>query len=257
MPNIKGNEILNNHRPISSYLRNINTDTNKKDLIEDSKYLNSNEKNKQENNNYANFSNNNQNNYNSPQNQNLDHKEIMERFNNFIIKNKLTKEDFIESEDIFVSKEDFKDLFKRIRFEITKDELNFLFSYNNSYSSNDFIRMKSFLEFYQLDWVYFQTEKIQNEFNMKKIDEEFKNLHGEILDIIRKDMIQSERNDINKSKFKKNPKIKKNKCKEKSKLTNLQNLFNDKNKNFNVNKNNGNFNKNINKITEGINFFKF
>ena len=117
--------------------------------------------------------------------------------------------------------------------------------------------MKSFLEFYQLDWVYFQTEKIQNEFNMKKIDEEFKNLHGEILDIIRKDMIQSERNDINKSKFKKNPKIKKNKCKEKSKLTNLQNLFNDKNKNFNVNKNNGNFNKNINKITEGINFFKF
>jgi hypothetical protein len=121
----------------------------------------------------------------------IDYKKILERFNEFIKKHKIKKEDFIESEDLFLNKEDFKDCFKKLRFELNKDEENFLFHYNNQYSTNDFIRMKNFLELFPLEFVEFKTENISPiREDMKKINQDFKNLHVEIFDIIRNDIIE-------------------------------------------------------------------
>lgn len=128
-----------------------------------------------------------------PKKLDINHIEILERLNNFIKKNKIKKEDFIESDELFVSKEDFKALFKKIRFDLSIEEINFLFFYNNQYSSNEFIRMKNFLQLYELEFTDYKNEKLLTEKNcILKINQDFKNLHTEILDIIKNDMKEND-----------------------------------------------------------------
>ncbi len=208
--------MLNNHRPISSYQRNLNTDNQNKNNLNNnlnneneinSNYINNNNRNScrtysgksnLNNNNYKNSVsidknyNLNNNNTSSPKNNNLNHNEILERFNSFIKKFKVKKEDFIESEEIFLSFDDFNELFRKLKFDIRKDEVHHLFHFNNQYAQNDFIRIKNFLDLYKFDFQNLKTESLDSEkVDMQKINEEFKNFHGEILDIIRNDMIVS------------------------------------------------------------------
>jgi len=199
--------MLNNHRPISSYHRNVNTDNQNKNNLNNNLINEENNKNSYKNNKDSNLDKNSNSNANAnslngekntiqnnspPKNIHLNHKEIMERLNSFIKKKKIKKDEFIESEEIFLSKEDFKDIFRKLRFDISKDEINFLFHFNNNYSANDFIRMKNFLDLHNFEFDDLKTEVINEseKKNMKKINEEFKNLHVEILDIIKNEMIE-------------------------------------------------------------------
>lgn len=252
--------MLNNNRPISSYHRSENnkaTINPEENLVKSEKYSNKNIKETENNleiqqsvrptnNNISSLTNkisdlSPEKSGKKKENVDIDYKIILERFNEFLKKNKIKKEDFIESEDLFLNKEDFKDCFKKLRFDLSKEEANFLFHYNNQYSTNDFIRMKNFLELFPLEFMEFKTESVEAvREDMKKINEDFKNLHVEIFDIIK--------NDIEENRLENNLK-EIGKMKKRKKITNIY----DKDKD----KDNKKGNKNVNnKSSTNSNFYK-
>ncbi len=142
-----------NHRPISSYLRNLE----KRDNSIDEKF--------------------------NPN-------ETISRLSQFIVRNNITVVQFCENPDLFLDFDAFKDIFKNIRFDISNNEANFLFSLENKFLKEGFILMKNFLKTHEnsLNWCKQKTNEIvTNEYKIKKLNDEFKTLHRDILTIITKE----------------------------------------------------------------------
>ncbi len=85
------------------------------------------------------------------------------RFNKFILKNKIAKEDFLENDKLYLNLGDFKELFKKIRFEISSAELYHLFNFNNDLSKEGYILGKQFLTNFRNEIKFFDSSSVSVE----------------------------------------------------------------------------------------------
>jgi hypothetical protein len=111
---------------------------------------------------------------------------FIQKFQGFVNKNKIKITDFIENPDIFLDFDEFKELFRNIKYEIRDSEIEILFNYNNKIS--DYLLGKTFLNNISIKWYEepLPTAELTN-FNIVDINQEFKNLKDEVLDIIEKE----------------------------------------------------------------------
>jgi hypothetical protein len=114
------------------------------------------------------------------------------KFSSHISKFKIKKNDFIDNPDIFLDKKEFHKLFKNARFEISNNELNELFSFRNTAADEGYILGKTFLNNFNFKWAEELENKlkleIKEDINMTKINDEFKSLKEEVLEIIEKEI---------------------------------------------------------------------
>ena len=152
----KPTEIQNVQRPISKYQRNQ----------QDKRDINSEQDNKE---------------VNSISNVNIP--ELVARLNFLIQKNKVLRTEFCDNPEIFLDLNDFKELFRKIHFVISNNELNALFAYNNPSVNEGFILCKTFFETHKFNWKEVSVDKIDNEYDVKKINLEFKALQDEVFEV--------------------------------------------------------------------------
>ena len=199
--------------------------------------------------------------------ENFDLEKFLERINAHLKKNQITKNEFTENSNVFLTKQDFKEMFKNINFDLKNFELEYLFSKKNPNKDDGYIYINTFLENYNLDF-YPTNSQIINQSNsnynknnstssapthtneeMKKAEEQinydFELFKNDILNIVKKENETSKKNKkknlqpIKKSKINK----KKNPLEKKSSKThlkpinnNINNEENNKNEDLNENK---------------------
>ena len=166
------------HRPISSYTSKRNFNQVNKDLEEQVKPIpnkpqsaqaksnnnskNSNPKDHQSKNNTNIVNNANDNDNNNSNNNDLTAEQILQDLNNFLINHRIKKSDFLDNCGVFLTFEDFVDVFKQIHYTVNKKYLKILFDYNNPEGAkDDFIHMKKFVElltFYKIDGIVSDSE---------------------------------------------------------------------------------------------------
>jgi hypothetical protein len=133
----------------------------------------------------------------------LNFDELFLKLNSFIIKNKIGKSDFMDNPKLFMNFEDFKDLFKKKRFELSQNELSFLFTYKNSSHEDGYILGETFfINFNKLQWSdsqnTFESEENKrinrgnsnanaNAEDAYKINQEFRIFQDDILKIVEKE----------------------------------------------------------------------
>lgn len=157
---VKPSEIQNNNRPISSYHRGMSGTKREEE--------------------------------NETNNENPNIDTIIDRFGRFIHKNKISQNVFMDNPQIFCNLEDFSDLFKKIKFEISQGEISLLFNNNNPSINEGFILGQKFLDNYS-NVIWQQTQPVSNNsprntynFDIKKINEEFASLKNDVFDIVEK-----------------------------------------------------------------------
>ena len=94
----------------------------------------------------------------------FDLEKFLERINAHLKKNQITKNEFTENSNVFLTKQDFKDMFKNINFDIKNFEIEYLFSKKNPNKDDGYIYINTFLENYNLDF-YPTNSQIINQSN--------------------------------------------------------------------------------------------
>jgi hypothetical protein len=146
-----------NHRPISSYLRNMQGE--RKDGGSS-----------------------------SSEERNINVSEIVTKFNKFVNKNNISFNEFCDNPDIFIEYDTFKDLFKKIRFDVTNSETKALFTFGNRLAKEGYILMKNFFNtFKEVRWKNMSMDSTNTDYDIQKLNNEFKNLHKEVLEIVNKE----------------------------------------------------------------------
>jgi hypothetical protein len=103
-------------------------------------------------------------------------------------KNDISFNEFCDTPDIFMSFNDFKELFKKVRFEISSSEAKALFSFENRLSKEGYILMKNFYNtFKEVKWKSVALDSVNTDYDVRQLNNEFKNLHREVLEIVNKD----------------------------------------------------------------------
>ena len=162
------------HRPISSYTSKRNFNQVNKDIDQinqipnkpqsaqaksNNNSKNSNHKEHPSKNNTNTANNINENEGNNPD---LTAEQILQDLNNFLISHKIKKSDFLDNCGVFLTFEDFVDVFKQIHYTVNKKYLKILFNYNNDEGAkDDYIHMKKFVElltFYKIDGIVSDSE---------------------------------------------------------------------------------------------------
>lgn len=149
--NAKTSEIENPHRPISSYQRGLSA--GRREDKEDEFRIDT----------------------------------FVQKLQSHVNKNKIKINDFIENPDIFLDFDEFKELFRNIKYDIKDSELQILFNYNNN--NSDYLLGKTFLNnIVGIKWYEDPLPEAQlTNFNIIDINQEFKNLKDEVLEIIEKE----------------------------------------------------------------------
>lgn len=138
----------------------------------------------------------------TPEEKNFDLEKFKEKLNNHLQKNRIMQTDFTENTQIFVTKDELKDLFKAIRFDLYSNEIDFLFENENPSKEDGFLYIDSFLSRYNFEF-FTKTEKSsisnensKNNFSINEIspqrtkggyrhvDEQFASFKNDILNII-------------------------------------------------------------------------
>ena len=162
------------HRPISSYTSKRNFNQVNKDIDQINQIPNKPQSAQAKSNNNSKNSNhkehpskNNTNianniNENEGNNPHLTAEQILQDLNNFLISHKIKKSDFLDNCGVFLTFEDFVDVFKQIHYTVNKKYLKILFNYNNDEGAkDDYIHMKKFVElltFYKIDGIVSDSE---------------------------------------------------------------------------------------------------
>ena len=162
------------HRPISSYTSKRNFNQVNKDIDQINQIPNKPQSAQAKSNNNSKNSNhkehpskNNTNianniNENEGNNPDLTAEQILQDLNNFLISLKIKKSDFLDNCGVFLTFEDFVDVFKQIHYTVNKKYLKILFNYNNDEGAkDDYIHMKKFVElltFYKIDGIVSDSE---------------------------------------------------------------------------------------------------
>jgi len=128
---------------------------------------------------------------------NLDN--LISRLNNHIKKYKFKKSDILDNSTIYLDLDDFKEIFKRIRFEINQSELNSLFKYKNNSYEEGYIYGNVFLENCNLQELTLTEKTLEehkyenniggriNKIDFKEINNQLKLIQNEVNDIVKMD----------------------------------------------------------------------
>ena len=161
------------HRPISSYTANRNFNQQNKE-IDPVKHVKNKPQSAQ-----ATKSNNNSKNSNSKDqskkskennndnNNEIGIEEILNDLNSFLLSHKIKKNDFIDNPNVFLSFDDFVDIFKQIHYTLSKKYLRILFNYNNPEGAKEnYVLMSNFIK----NLTFFKIEGIGNDSDFSKIE---------------------------------------------------------------------------------------
>jgi hypothetical protein len=122
---------------------------------------------------------------------NINLNETIRRFNNYIKKNRISYNDFCDTPNVFLDYTTFKELFRKIRFDVTSNELTNLFNYENKFNKDGYILMKNFFKTHEKHLEFNNSkvtlDKIDTNYNIKKLNNEFRELHRDILNIVYKE----------------------------------------------------------------------
>ena len=155
------------HRPISSYTANRNFNQQNKE-IDHAK----NKKNKPQSAQATKSNNNSKNSNSKEQNKNnnnndINIEEVLKDLNNFLLSHKIKKSDFIDNPNVFLTFEDFIDVFKQIHYTLPKKYLRLLFNLNNPEGANEnYVLMSNFIK----NLTFYKIEGIGNDSEFSKID---------------------------------------------------------------------------------------
>jgi hypothetical protein len=145
--NAKNSEIENPHRPISSYQRNMSA--GKREEKEEEFRIDT----------------------------------FIKNFQSYVSKNKIKISNFIDNPDIFLDFDEFRELFRNIKYDIKDNELQILFNFNNK--NSDYLLGKTFFNNFDIKWYEEIEQQVElTNFNITDINQEFKNLKDEVLEII-------------------------------------------------------------------------
>ena len=129
--------------------------------------------------------------------------EFYDKFNEHLKRNKITIKDFEENMNIYVDRQDIRERFRAIHFEITSNEVEHLFNMANPNQNEEYISIKTFLDFHNSVLVDSQLKSQNNENSSSN--------HSKVSNDSIKDMFNSFRNEIIKIAEKTNADIKKKK----------------------------------------------
>jgi hypothetical protein len=165
--NNKSNEMNNNQRPISKYQRIVISDNRPG---ESSRPV-------------------------SPRfDENLPTQDLdstVNRLNLLLKKNKVTLKEFCDDVNIFLDFSDFKELFKKIRFDISHNECLLLFNFNNPNKDEGYILCSSFICNLGIKFEEIPIDVVNTNYDLNKINEDFKIFNSEIIDIVKKDIYET------------------------------------------------------------------
>ena len=206
--------------------------------------------------------------------ENFDLEKFLERINAHLKKNQITKNEFTENSNVFLTKQDFKEMFKNINFDLKNFELEYLFSKKNPNKDDGYIYINTFLENYNLDF-YPTNSQIINQSNsnynknnstssapshnneeIKKAEEQinydFELFKNDILNIVKKENETSKKNKKkNLQPIKKTKNLNKKKpLEKKSSKTHLKPINNNNDINNEENNKNEDLNENKSSISE-------
>jgi hypothetical protein len=191
----KTSEVQNAQRPMSKYQRNVvsggrREDESNQTNLNSERYLNTNQDFPNiETENFVQITSNSQ----------LNLENLFKRFNKHLQKYKISCPEFIDNPKIYFSRDEFNDLFKKIKFEISRDELNYLFEGNEDGYLKGLNFLKNFSN--KIFWadgkdkkknVNFSpehTERARKVLDEKielncNVNEEFKLMKNEIMEIV-------------------------------------------------------------------------
>jgi hypothetical protein len=117
-----------------------------------------------------------------------DFEQIKLRLNNYLKSHSITKSQFCDNTNLFLSFDDFFDLFKKIKFDLTKNEAKILFNHLNPNKNEGYIMIKHFYSYHGLEYKELTFENTTEGYDLDRLNQQFKTLHSEILDVIKKDL---------------------------------------------------------------------
>lgn len=82
----------------------------------------------------------------------VNEKKLLDKINDFIQKNQITKKDFTENQNEFMTKSDMKDMFKDNRLYLSNLEVEYLFGNKNPNKDDGYIYFSAFLENYNFQF---------------------------------------------------------------------------------------------------------
>jgi hypothetical protein len=120
---------------------------------------------------------------------NINVSEIVLKFNKFVEKNNISFNEFCDNPDIFIDMTTFKELFKKIRYDMSTSEFNALFWFENRLAKEGYILMKNFHKTFSssIKWKKVNLDNPNAEYDVRRLNKEFKDLHKEVLDIVSKE----------------------------------------------------------------------
>ena len=167
------------HRPISSYTanRNFNQANKEMDPVKQVKNKPQSAQATKSNNNSKNsnskdqHSKNNEKNSNNNKNENNNNdigiEDLLNDLNNFLSAHKIKKSDFIDNPNVFLTFEDFTEIFKQIHYTLPKKYLKVLFDYNNPEGAKEnYVLMANFIK----NLTFYKIEGIGNDSDISKME---------------------------------------------------------------------------------------
>ena len=158
------------HRPISSYTANRNFNQPNKEVEEIKNKPQSAHASKTDNNS-KNSNNKDQQNKNNDDNANnkkdISIEDLLNDLNGFLLSHKIKKSDFIDNPNVFLTFDDFIDVFKQIHYTLPKKYLKELFNYNNPEGAKEnYVLMSNFIN----NLTFYKIEGIDNDSYFSKIE---------------------------------------------------------------------------------------
>ena len=165
------------HRPISSYTanRNFNQANKEIDPVKQVKNKPQSAQATKSNNNSKNSNskdqrsknNDNDNNKNNNNNNDIGIEDLLNDLNSFLSAHKIKKSDFIDNPNVFLTFEDFIEIFKQIHYTLPKKYLKILFDYNNPEGSKEnYVLMSNFIK----NLIFYRIEGIGNDSDYSKME---------------------------------------------------------------------------------------
>ena len=161
------------HRPISSYTanRNFNQANKEMDSVKQVKNKPQSAQATKSNNNSKNSNSKDKQNKNSDKNTKSNNdigiEDLLNDLNSFLLSHKIKKSDFIDNPNVFLTFEDFIDVFKQIHYTLPKKYLKVLFNYNNPEGAKEnYVLMTNFIK----NLTFYKIEGIGSDSDFSKIE---------------------------------------------------------------------------------------
>ena len=161
------------HRPISSYTanRNFNQANKEMDSVKQVKNKPQSAQATKSNNNSKNSNSKDKQNKNSDKNTKSNNdigiEDLLNDLNSFLLSHKIKKSDFIDNPNVFLTFEDFIDVFKQIHYTLPKKYLKVLFNYNNPEGAKEnYVLMTNFIK----NLTFYKIEGLGSDSDFSKIE---------------------------------------------------------------------------------------